>query len=414
MSRTLYLHIGSHKTGTTSIQKFLAANRGRLAEIGFAYAAGQNGINLGGVFGKTPVGSDGADNSNGAMNRRRKMIVDMLTQTDMPNVIGSSESFSYLFDPDPIAHWKEALAPHFQTIRIISYLRRQDTLAVSHHQEGATPQHKPAIKLYGYSPTALPEPNDLQDRYMDYATRIGHWADVFGDAAVRLRVYDRAMLKGGDAVADFLDLLGIADTGFDFTDEQNVSMGFYQAKIGHILNEVIDQQQAKMSVMSRLPSTAKLMPKRADAVRFAERFRDSNRRLNARFHLGAAEDPFSGDFSSYPEEGNELWSEETTNQAIRACGEVINSLSAGATTFTVDDYMAAADALADTNPVTATRFLQAALTLRPLSRRIQSKIDLMEAATALAVPTSPDLIAPLPTRTDRQPKIRRKKSNRVA
>ncbi len=52
MSRILYLHIGSHKTGTTSIQNALAANTNQLNAQGFGYVVGQNGINLNWVFGQ--------------------------------------------------------------------------------------------------------------------------------------------------------------------------------------------------------------------------------------------------------------------------------------------------------------------------------------------------------------------------
>jgi len=35
--KTVYLHIGLHKTGTSTIQFFLANNREKLAELGYLY-----------------------------------------------------------------------------------------------------------------------------------------------------------------------------------------------------------------------------------------------------------------------------------------------------------------------------------------------------------------------------------------
>ena len=46
MPRTLYLHIGSHKTGTTSIQKSLKENIAVLADLSVDYPIGGNDTNL--------------------------------------------------------------------------------------------------------------------------------------------------------------------------------------------------------------------------------------------------------------------------------------------------------------------------------------------------------------------------------
>ena len=276
MPRTLFLHIGSHKTGTTSIQNFLAGNRALLASRGYGYPVSGNDLNLGGVLGKSRAEGE-TSTAIGRMGPRKTGLVESITSQPADTVIGSSESFSYAHDAQDIQEFADLLRPHFATIKIITYLRRQDQLAVSHHQEGANPQHKPAIQLHGYSPTALPTTNDLQHRYMDYATRIGLWADAFGEDAVVVRVYDRKVLKSGDSVADFLEIVGLGDLNFSSQVEKNVSMGFMQSKVGHILNELIENQHVKESVMSRLPREGKLAPRRADAIRFVEPYLDGNR-----------------------------------------------------------------------------------------------------------------------------------------
>ncbi len=377
MSRTLYLHIGSHKTGTTSIQNFLRDNTDLLFSRGFGYPVSANNLNLGGVIGKATEG-DGEVSMSGAMGRRKNVLVDTITQQKTDTVIGSSEGFSYLHDADDLKEFAVMLSRHFATIKIITYLRRQDQLAVSHHQEGANPQNKPAAKLHGYSPTALPNTSDLQFRYMDYATRIGMWGDAFGDDNMNVRVYDRKVLKSGDSVADFLAIIGLGDLDPTILIEKNVSMGFIQSKVGHILNEIIENQHAKSAVMSRLPRDGKLLPRRDDARRFVEPYLEGNRRLNQRFRINDVPDLFSDDFSAYPEEGNELWTEATANATIRACAEVIESLSAGNTSFSTAELTAAAKALATSNPEASKRFMTAALAIRPNSKRLQGKSEALD------------------------------------
>jgi hypothetical protein len=365
MPRTIFLHIGSHKTGTTSIQNFLADNRELLAKRGY------------GVLGKSNS-EDETSPAMGRIGRRKSGLAAILAGQTADIVIGSSEGFSYLNDAKEIGEFADLLRPHFSTIKIITYLRRQDQLAVSHHQEGANPQHKPAVRLHGYSPTALPTRSDLQHRYLDYATRIGLWADIFGDDAMIVRVYDRKVLKSGDSVADFLEVVGLGDLDISTRAEKNVSMGFFQSKVGHILNEIIENQHVKASVMSRLPREGKLLPRRDDAMRFVAAYHDSNRRLNERFKINTQPNLFSDDFSSYPEEGNEDWTEATADATIRACAEVIQTLAAGNTSFSKEELTAAAAALATSHPELSRRFMTAALAIRPNSKRLQGKAAALE------------------------------------
>ena len=276
MPRTLYLHIGSHKTGTTSIQSNLTVNKASLTDHDFAYVTGDNGVNLHGMFGVTDADKGVWDHL-----ARPHDVVQILTAPKQSNVIASTEGFSYLFDRAAIADVHALLRPHFDAIRIVSYLRRQDQLAVSHHQEGAKQKLTSASRLYGHSPFALPQPSDLQTLYLDYNRRIGLWADVFGEKAMLLRVFDRNLLTDGDVVADFLALLGLNAARLDRIKGKNVSMGFAKTKMGHILNELVPHQQVKAGILARIPNDGKLLPSRGQAMAFLEPYRSGNRALNA-------------------------------------------------------------------------------------------------------------------------------------
>ena len=324
MTRILYLHIGMHKTGTTSIQNALAANKQALADQDFAFVTGQNDNNLHEFFTKL-------DKENLATTgfhiRKPQEFIRVLTAPTATKIIASSESMSYFFHRTAVDELAELLRPHFDDIRIISYLRRQDQLAISHHQEGAKPQNKPAAGIYGHSPTALPQQSEMPSLYLDYETRIGHWADVFGDAAITLRVFDRKFLKNGDAIADFLDVAGVDPSNFSPTENRNVSKGLARTKVGHILNELVGHQQTKMRILSKISDDEKLLPRRDDAMRYVERYAAGNAALNARFRINDLPALFSDDYSAYPENGNEDWTEKTADTALRAFAQVVDSLT---------------------------------------------------------------------------------------
>lgn len=370
MTRTLFLHIGSHKTGTTSIQSCLAANRAALASHGYGYPVGSNDLNLGAVAGKSSL--------DGTMGEYRATLAARIAADPAPTVIASSEAFSYLHDGQDIQAFRDLLAAHFASIHIITYLRRQDQFAVSHHQEGANPQDKPAARLHGHAPTALPAPNPAQQHYLDYATRIGLWADAFGDAALVIRVYDRGLLKSGDAVADLLDIVGLGDVDLTRQPDKNLSMGFVATKLGHILNTAVTSTQTKASILARVPNDGKLLPRRDAARAFLAPYRDGNRRLNARFGINDLPDLFPDDFAAYPEQGQETWSEDTANAALTACAQVIEGLTADTASFTVEEYSAAAKALARTRPDLARKFLTAALNIRPGSARLRARLEKLQ------------------------------------
>ncbi|MBC7736414.1 MAG: hypothetical protein H7245_04120 [Candidatus Saccharibacteria bacterium] len=306
--------------------------------------------------------------------QRIEQVAHLITQPHTNHVIASSEGFSYLVDRDAIQALHDAIAPAFSIIRIVSYLRRQDQFAISHHQEGANPPVKPAALLHGHSPTALPQTSALQHQYLDYETRIGLWGDVFGDAAMILRVYDRATLKNGDSIADILDAVGLPDLPVIDAKDKNVSMGMVETKLGHLLHGIVTDAHIRASVQRRLPMTERMLPARADARAFLAPYIHGNRRLNTRFAISPALDLFSDDFSMFPEQATDQWTESSANTAIRACAEVIEHLASSAATFTAADYAAAARALRNTRPDIAEKFLAAAQGLKPQSDRFKAKM----------------------------------------
>ena len=323
------------------------------------------------------------------LGRRAAKGIQAIVEGTAPNVIVSSEGYSYLNDAAALKVFADQLRGHFSTIKIICYLRRQDQFAISHHQEGANPQIKLAAKLHGHRPTALPETNPLQQKYLDYATRIGMWGDAFGDNNIMLRIFDRKVMKSGDAVADFLELVGLGGMEVSTVATKNVSMGFVKTKFGHILNELLSDMQIKGSLLGRVPDEGKLLPRRADAVDFVTPYVEGNRALNQRFRINDSSTLFSDDFGMYPEEGNETWSEATANPALRACIEMIRSLAGDTFIYSRDEYMAAAKALEATSPEMAKRFRESAHGLRPSTEkakiravRIEKRRDRKEAKAA--------------------------------
>jgi hypothetical protein len=218
-------------------------------------------------------------------------------------------------DQRDIAALTRELQRIFGTIKVISYIRRQDKLAVSHHQQGSRPMAIAATEIYGSSPKALPPYKKSLDRYLDFNTRLGFWADQVGDRNMIIKVYEKALLKEGDVVADFLGILGLHKQ--HETARENESNGFVKTKVGHLLNQIDFPKELSLYISRHLDNSGKMTPARAEAIAFYKRYRHSNYLLNQRFGIVKRPGIFDEDFDCYSELGREEWSESLAELAIK-------------------------------------------------------------------------------------------------
>ncbi len=360
--RRLFLHIGSHKTGTTALQQGLHHNRILLKACGSAYVGAPATAHLHQYLGNVTPGNFLPD---GFMVLDPDTLLARLATADCDTVIASSENFSFFFEQAAITTLARALKSRFDEVRIVCYLRRQDRHAVSHHQEGAKPHRQVEGALWGHAPTALPAPSANHDLYLDYDHRLGLWADAFGDANMIIRVYDRKLLKDGDIFADFLAAIGLQVSGLVPVGDRNVSLGATQTKVGHLMNMTGTRAKAADAVLARIERKGQLLPARPEAQAFLDRYLTSNHRLNARFRISPEPDLFTADFADYPEVAEENWSEDGATAAILAVLAQLNDLNPALAALRVDDLRAAAQALQYSDPETALNLIHAALSLRP-------------------------------------------------
>lgn len=371
--RRLILHIGAHKTGTTALQQSLKVNRALLAAAGAAYVSSPDAAQLHSYLGFAnrdslfPEGFRSLDAD--ALADRLAAADDRGVTQDL--VIASSENFSFFFERSAIAALKGALQRHFDDIRIVSYLRRQDRHAFSHHQEGAKANRRAEGDLWGHALNALPTPSSRQALYLDYDRRLGLWADEFGDDRLTLRVYDRALMKDGDIVTDFLALVGLEVTGLTTLGDRNVSLGAAQAKTGHLMNGLGVRPKMMDAILRRIEPGGRLLPSEAEARAFLEPYRSGNRRLNARFRVSDQPDLFNDDFDDYPRTPQSGWTEDGATAALRAVLAQLAEVEDAQDALTADDLRLAALALKDRHPDSALRLVSAAQVLRPGGKAIQ-------------------------------------------
>jgi hypothetical protein len=181
--KSIYIHIGTHKTGTSAIQDFLALNKKVLKRKGFLfpqqsrrnYVTSQEGSYV-----VTPA------------NHKYYQKLAYLCSRKQQNVLISSETFSLLENPCGIKHLLDGLE-----VKIICYLRRQDSVIQSMYNQ--------MVKRSGY----YQDISNFQPEYLDYYKLLENWASAFGKDNVIVRVYEKEQFYNHSLIEDFLDILGL-------------------------------------------------------------------------------------------------------------------------------------------------------------------------------------------------------------
>lgn len=321
--KKLFLHIGSHKTGTTSIQLACIKNIKILQDQGYDYfSKDRKGRYIKGGNASKWVSRSNDEFRESATEadffvRPKDMdnLVNQLSESAFDKLIMSAEDFSFLLDEDNILQLKEQLCRKFD-VTIICYIRRQDKLAISHFQQVSKRKRSPSRFFYNGGTSALPTELERCDKYLDFNHKLSKWIDAFGRDNVIVKIFEKNKLINGDAVNDFMSLVGVDDKNIE-SIKVNESNGFERIKIGHLMNRSnINSAFAKL-IKSGIDNNNPILPTREEAKEFYQRYQESNVAFNKRFNICEDyPDIFGEDFSRYPDISTDKWTEENTNQAI--------------------------------------------------------------------------------------------------
>lgn len=199
----VYLHIGSHKTGTSSIQATLFNARSTLLQDGINYLAlgANHSIPLYSLFCPEPhlyrlnviQGVNTEELAARHNETIRARLLAELEKNENGKFIISGEDLSVL-PHESVERLRGLLAPYATAITVIVYVREPYDFMVSAAQE--------RIRA-GRTLAAVRDKPLLPD----YRGRIGKYIEVFGRENVRIRPFVPGSFIGGDLIADFLDAI---------------------------------------------------------------------------------------------------------------------------------------------------------------------------------------------------------------
>ncbi len=209
--RQIVLHLGAGKTGTSSLQYRLAANRDVLAAHGTLYPRTPGGARHTrlGMFAKSDedLVRTGAWRRMGRPDPRRfrrrfrRRLLQEVADADARQVLFSDEALLGLPE-DAIRRLRRLTRAIGGDVRAVVYLRRQDERLVSQYQQ--------EVKTGGITTLADWAASGYGAHLHDYHQRLTTWRDVLGPSAIVVRRFERSAFVNGSLYDDFLDAAGIA------------------------------------------------------------------------------------------------------------------------------------------------------------------------------------------------------------
>lgn len=223
-SKTIYIHIGTEKTGTKSIQNFCCSRRDFLKRNNLFYPCN---LDRKYIFNIThwPLAAALSQNNKFVPEEKRlsaKELFDELKsdieQSGEERVLISAEPFSVnVTKAESISELKKLLNGY--EVKIILYLRRQDDYYISH----TSTKIKGGVHIQGNRYSADEAINN-PIRY-NYLELVKKWAKVFGKENMIIKTFEDSSLKNQNILSDFFGIFNMDISQFEAqTQRQNTSL----------------------------------------------------------------------------------------------------------------------------------------------------------------------------------------------
>lgn len=232
----LYFHIGTHKTGSTAIQKTMQVNRNRLKKSGIVQIPFL-------PYAKQLMSKEGF--SKDAVEETKKYLDIYLNKHKKPLVtkhVISSEALSgnptrgYRNSNHIAKMLKNAIPDKNFDVRIIVYLRRQDTFVESLYTQMI--QQGESYKFPQFL-ASLPR------KSFNWLELLDKYASVFGQNRIIVRPYERCTKGSKSLLGDFFSVIGYEDDFDALTNRANASYSREALELARVCNPSLNYNERK-------------------------------------------------------------------------------------------------------------------------------------------------------------------------
>jgi len=293
----LVLHIGSGKTGTSSIQQFLRRNRDRLAELGTLVprSPGEGRHVQVGLYIKPDTALAGrlswrqsgfTSPAEFRLDFRRRLSTE-IDESGLSRVLLSDEGV-YPSSEEAMKGLRSLVSDIARTLRLVVYLRRQDDHLCSRYQQ--------SVKTGCVDRLSSWVEDDLGWLY-DYAARLRRFDRIVAPTELVVRRFEPGGFAEGSLFQDFLDAVGVDARAGDLAQvpDRNQSLDAESVEFLRLLNryrvefegataDQIDNREF-LAALTEASSDLTLTLPTSVLDAFMARWEDSNRAV-ARDFLG--------------------------------------------------------------------------------------------------------------------------------
>jgi hypothetical protein len=235
------LHIGTGKTGTTTIQHLMRLSRPALADVGVLYPMTPGPVRHT-KFGLSFRTDDDlatmpawkrmrAQDPERFRRRVQRKLRKEIAEADLPRVLFSDEAL-YGFRGDLLARLRAFTDELGGQVRIVVYLRRQDDHLISYYQQQVKVGE--TQRLVDWART------DRSSTY-DYAQRLAEWRQGMEHAELVVRRFERSAFRDGSLEADFLEAADIKGVPAIPVERKNESMSAEATEFFRLYNLCVSE-----------------------------------------------------------------------------------------------------------------------------------------------------------------------------
>lgn len=241
MRKTVYLHIGAPKTGTTSLQTFLGKHRSDLARQGFfvprsdSKIFGHHSLVLSLINDFCSIWYAGWERVTQDSKTVWSDLLMQIDKTECQNIIISSEMFYEITNPqyrscsqDMGELIKRYLSAY--DVRVIAYLRPTEKYLNSIYRQDL--QSSPTDLSFAENVRNF---KDKRLTHLHQSTAIDFYTSLFGKESIIIKKYDRKMFRDENVIFDFIDTIGIKysateESGFIFNENPSIDENYLEFK----------------------------------------------------------------------------------------------------------------------------------------------------------------------------------------